>query len=160
MDTSLQKIFSEKWLKYFGDTELPVCMWFGDESHTSTTEEPNLKHSCLIGQISKVRKGHDLCVKKSTLGCIGAKYYLGYTNQLKPEFEYFLSSGNERIHGERYVKHPHEVLSWLDNQPSIPIHNRDVYFKRWDKLTAEDQPELIIFFANPDTLSGLYTLFN
>ncbi len=31
-------------------------------------------------------------------------------------------------------------------------------FKRWDLLEASDEPEVVIFFATPDVLSGLFTL--
>jgi hypothetical protein len=33
-------------------------------------------------------------------------------------------------------------------------------FKRWDALTAADNPEAVVFFARPDVLSGLFTLSN
>src|SRR5271157_5644813 len=35
---------------------------------------------------------------------------------------------------------------------------RFVVFKRWDKLEAADKPDVVIFFASPDVLSGLFTL--
>ena len=37
---------------------------------------------------------------------------------------------------------------------------RFVVFKRWDVLEGSDSPEIVIFFAEPDTLSGLFTLAN
>jgi hypothetical protein len=33
-------------------------------------------------------------------------------------------------------------------------------FKRWDQLSDQDDPEVIIFFAKPDVLAGLFTLAN
>ena len=33
-------------------------------------------------------------------------------------------------------------------------------FKRWDRLTEEEQPLAVVFFAKPDVLSGLFTLAN
>jgi hypothetical protein len=33
-------------------------------------------------------------------------------------------------------------------------------FKRWDNLEKEDNPEVVIFFAQPNVLSGLFTLAN
>ena len=35
-----------------------------------------------------------------------------------------------------------------------------IIFKRWDKLEQADHPEVVIFFAPPDVLSGLFTLTN
>jgi hypothetical protein len=33
-------------------------------------------------------------------------------------------------------------------------------FKRWDTLDEADSPEVVIFFAPPDVISGLFTLAN
>jgi hypothetical protein len=33
-----------------------------------------------------------------------------------------------------------------------------IVFKRWDKLETKDNPEVVIFYARPDVLAGLYTL--
>ena len=35
-----------------------------------------------------------------------------------------------------------------------------IIFKRWDMLQEFDEPAVIIFFAKPDVLSGLFTLAN
>jgi len=31
-------------------------------------------------------------------------------------------------------------------------------FKRWDRLEPHDDPDVVVFFAPPDVLSGLFTL--
>jgi hypothetical protein len=33
-----------------------------------------------------------------------------------------------------------------------------IVFKRWDDFDEEDEPAVIVFFAPPDVLSGLFTL--
>lgn len=33
-------------------------------------------------------------------------------------------------------------------------------FKRWDQLDESDEPEVVIFFAEPDVIAGLFTLAN
>jgi len=37
---------------------------------------------------------------------------------------------------------------------------RFIVFKRWDSLNESDEPDVVIFFACPDVLSGLYGLAN
>ena len=37
---------------------------------------------------------------------------------------------------------------------------RYIVFKRWDKLEESDDPQVVIFFAKPDVLAGLFTLAN
>jgi len=48
----------------------------------------------------------------------------------------------------------------MKNQKDLHAEGRNIVFKRWDKLTESDQPEVVIFFAAPDVLSGLFTLAN
>jgi hypothetical protein len=40
----------------------------------------------------------------------------------------------------------------------IKAPGRFIVFKRWDKLEKTDSPEVVICFARPDVLSGLFTL--
>ena len=91
---------------------------------------------------------------------MGAKRYLGYTDKMRPGFEYFLSCGNEQTEGERYLRTPEMVNEFMKNQKTLPAEGRNIVFKRWDNLTEEDNPEVVIFFALPDVLSGLFTLAN
>ena len=42
----------------------------------------------------------------------------------------------------------------------IPAGGRCYIFKRWDQLAPGDIPEVAIFFARPEVLSGLFTLAN
>jgi hypothetical protein len=78
-----------------------------------------------------------------------------------PDFEYFLSSGIPgKMEGERYKKSPELVKEFMKNAASFHAPAKFVVFKRWDRLTQEDHPEVVIFFARPDVLSGLFTLAN
>jgi hypothetical protein len=79
---------------------------------------------------------------------------------MRPGFEYFLSCGKPGMEGERYVKTPEMVRQAMQERESIPVEGRNFIFKRWDHLTGADDPEVVIFFAKPDVLSGLFTLAN
>jgi hypothetical protein len=58
-------------------------------------------HQWLIGALNKVRNGKSICFMADSLGCGGAKRYLGYATEVMPGFEYFLSCGIEgRIEGK------------------------------------------------------------
>ena len=57
------------------------------------------------------------------------------------------------------------LRNWCANSSSGPLAFRRpagyIVFKRWDALdAAADVPEVVIFFARPDVLSGLFTLAN
>ena len=48
----------------------------------------------------------------------------------------------------------------MKNQKKLNIQRKYILFKRWDTLSEIDKPDVVIFFANPDILSGLFTLAN
>jgi len=78
-----------------------------------------------------------------------------------PNFEYFLSCGIPgKLEGERYKKSPELVREVVASSPRFTAPAKSIVFKRWDALDASDNPEVAIFFARPDVLSGLFTLAN
>jgi hypothetical protein len=80
---------------------------------------------------------------------------------MMPRFEYFLSCGIPgRIEGERYKKSPELVQESMKHLPVFKAPAHFIVFKRWDRLEATDEPAIVIFFAKPDVLSGLFTLAN
>jgi hypothetical protein len=48
----------------------------------------------------------------------------------------------------------------MKNQKKLAIPGKYIVFKRWDNLVENDNPDVVIFFATPDILSGLFTLAN
>jgi hypothetical protein len=75
------------------------------------------------------------------------------------DFPYFLSCGIEgRLEGERYKKTPQIVTGLMDKMPFFKAPAKYIIFKRWDQLSPEDHPDVVIFFAHADLLSGLFTL--
>lgn len=98
------------WEKYFGNAELPIAFYYsGDTGGAEPAERPTGR-SCFICELAKVRNGKSLVFNKENLFCNGAKRYLGFTDRLRPGFEYFLSCGNDDMEGERYKNPP--KLCW------------------------------------------------
>jgi hypothetical protein len=64
------------------------------------------------------------------------------------------------MEGERYKQSPELVEEYLESQPAFDAPGRYVVFKRWDRLDEDDDPAVVIFYAPPDVLSGLFTLAN
>lgn len=158
MDISFKEKFTQLWSRFFGNAELPVVFYYTNEVVNAEIVEPEQKWKCFIGELAKVRKGRSLTFNQEAVSCGGGKKYLGFTNKLRPGFEYFLSCGSEDIEGERYLQSPELVEKFLANAPWTPAKGKWVVFKRWDMLSDEDKPEVVIFFAKPDVLSGLFTL--
>ena len=154
----MKEKFLELWEKYFGNAELPITFYYTDGDGGGEWAKKPAGWSCIICELAKVRKGISLVYDAERVVCGGAKRYLGYTSKMRPGFEYFLSCGNSDIEGERYLQTPGQVNEFMQNFPLLPGSGRNIVFKRWDKLTDDDQPEVAIFFAKPDVLSGLFTL--
>jgi hypothetical protein len=64
------------------------------------------------------------------------------------------------MEGERYKKFPELVLQAVNRMHQDGSACQFITWKRWDKLEEYDAPEVVVFFATPDILSGLFTLAN
>jgi uncharacterized protein (DUF169 family) len=160
MKIELKDRFLLLWKKYFGDTELPITFYYTTgNGGAEQAEKPNGR-SCLICELARVRNGRSLYYNIEALACGGARRYLGYAEKMRPGFEYFLSCGNDKMEGERYIRTPEMVKELMKNQQTLSIDGKNIIFKRWDDLTVNDDPDVVIFFARPDVLSGLFTLAN
>ena len=162
MDAGLKYRFIDHWKKYFGSAELPITFYYSYNDDSAAKFISREKWHCFICDLSKVRKGESIAFDFESLGCNGAKRYLGFTHKLSPDFQYFLSCGIPgKLEGERYLKNPELVKEWMNkHEPIQGKEGKYIIFKRWDKLNEKDKPEVIIFFAKPDVLSGLFTLAN
>ncbi len=160
MKQELIKSFTRRWEKYFGKAELPITFFYSNNDMGVKHVPIPKGRSCIICELSKARKGLSLCYEADSIACGGAKRYLGYTSELRPGFEYFLSCGIPgKLEGERYKKSPEIVKEMMKGYKNIPA-KKYIIFKRWDKLEEGDNPEVVIFFSEPDILSGLFTLAN
>jgi hypothetical protein len=161
MDINFRNLFLEKWSKYFGACELPITFFYVEDP--GEVDRANLPdgHSCIVCELAIVRKGRPLAWNVQSLGCGGSRRYLGYTDKMRPDFEFFLSHGIPgELEGERYIQTPEMVKELMSNMRCIPANGRYIVFKRFDQLTPDDDPAAVIFFAKPDVLSGLFTLAN
>lgn len=161
MDMSLKERFLERWKKHFGGAELPITCWYADDEGAADRAEPPKGHRCFLADLKKVRQGTSLRFDLETIGCGGGRRYLGFTKGVRPNFEHFLSCGIPgALEGERYKKSPELVKEFEKRSPVFTAPARHIVFKRWDRLGECDDPSVVIFFAPPDVLSGLFTLAN
>jgi uncharacterized protein (DUF169 family) len=156
MDIVFRDKFLTLWKKYFNNAALPLTFYYTD--HPSESKNEALPQ-CIIGALEKVRQGGTLVVDVESVKCFGGKRYLGFSTSVRPDFNDFLSCGIPgKTHGERYVKSPEMVQEITKNTPAFTAPAKYLVFKRWDTITANDNPDVVIFFATPDMLSGLFTL--
>jgi uncharacterized protein (DUF169 family) len=159
MDMQLKEKFVPLWRKYFNQAELPITFYYSEELNGAEKVKAGSVSRCIIGALNKIRQGDSLAFEVDSIGCPGGRRYTGFSATLAPNFEYFLSCGIPgKVEGERYKKSPEIVKQLLDNWPAFKAPASKIIFKRWDKLEAGDRPDVVIFYAKPDVLSGLYTL--
>ena len=161
METVLRETFLLRWRERFGSAELPIIFYYTDTENGIPLASTPSGHRCIIGVLAQVRNARALRFDAETCGCWGARRYLGFTQERSPDFEYFLSCGIPgKLEGERYKKSPDLVRTWVASHPGFTAPAKFIVFKRWDLLEAADRPEVVIFFARPDVLAGLFTLAN
>lgn len=161
MNTEFKESFLQNWTTYFPGAELPIGFYYSNSAEPEFMAKEPKGHRCIIGDLAKVRKGKTLCFDINTIGCMGGKRFCGFDNNLAPGFEYFLSYGIPgKLEGERYKKSPEMVKELMKYQTPSSAPENYIVFKRWDRMEDQDMPSVVIFFAPPDVLSGLFTLAN
>jgi hypothetical protein len=161
MEEARRDQFITLWREYFGNAELPMAVFFSDErapkSITSAKSGP-----CIVDMLPLVRQGKTLCFSAESRICGGARRYLGFAAEVgMRDFEYFLSFGIPgKLEGERYKKSPELVRESSKRSPPLKAPKQFIVFKRWDMLSALDEPEVVVFLAGLDTIAGLFTLAN
>jgi len=161
MNMKLKTQFGQLWAKYFPGAELPIAFFYTDNPADLIPVDRPSGWRCMIADLAKARKGKSVCFNADSFGCPGGKRYTGFSQELMPGFEPFLSCGIPgKMEGERYKKSPELVRQYLKDRPAFEAPADYLIFKRWDNLEAADEPAVVIFFAPPDVLSGLFTLAN
>ncbi len=161
MNIKFKQDFIVLWKRFFDEAELPIAFYYTDEEGQAELVNPHTVQRCIFPALSLVRKGRALCFDAESIGCFGGQLCLGFRETGEPDDKYFLSCGIPgKIKGERYKKTPEIAAEWLKLMPSFKAPARFIVFKRWDSLNESDEPDVVIFFACPDVLSGLFTLAN
>jgi hypothetical protein len=161
MDTARKELFLKLWKKYFKGADLPLVWFYADTAGEAEIVRPKGEHRCIFSDIRRVSRGRSLAFDNESVHCFGGKRYLGFSNESRPDLDYFLSTGIPgAFEGERYKKTPEIVRKIMNLVPAIGAPKRFIVFKRWDHIADGDEPAVVFFFAPPDVLSGLFTLFN
>jgi len=161
MKPGLKDAFAERWNKYFPNADLPITFFYTKNPGAVPKPGSIEGRRCIINDLEPITQGQSLAFDAKSVICPGGKRYLGFTQKLMPNFEYFLSCGIPgKMEGERYKKTPELVLKQFKAHDVTPAPAKNIVFKRWDNLGEKDEPLAVIFFAPPDVLSGLFTLAN
>ncbi len=142
-----------------GLKESPLGIYYTKEKPEGFTAKEG-SHQCIIGLLRKARQGGEtVYFDKNHFGCPGGAYYMGFFESPRPNLEYFLSCGIPgEMEGERYIKTPELARTFIASRKPRPASAPYCVFKPIEKFQGEEKPEVVVFFAPPDILSGLFTL--
>ncbi len=159
------KIDSQKYQKFherLGLKEHPLASFYSDDKPGKGLSPKEKGHVCMFALLKRAReKGETVYFDADHAGCFGGGYYMGFRDMPMPKIEYFLSCGIPgEMEGERYIKTPEIAREYFASVQPRKSPAKYCLFKRLDRLPAAEEPEVVIFFASPDLLSGLFTLTN
>jgi uncharacterized protein (DUF169 family) len=159
MEQEFKQLFIDHWKEYFDGAELPITFQYSNNGIQAEPALSSVREKCILQMLNHVRDGTAMRFFARSFGCGGGKYYAGFATAPRADIAAFLSCGfeNER-RGERYRKDPETAAAAIGTTPWYEAPAAHLVFKRWDKLDEHDEPEVVIFFAPPDVLSGLVVL--
>lgn len=151
----------KKFRELLGLKESPLGIYYTNKKPDGVTPKAGI-HSCMIGLLQNARKkGEAVFFDKDHFGCPGGAYYMGFLETPRPNIEYFLSCGIPgQMEGERYIKTPELARQYFSKMKPRPAPATYCVFKPIERFESEEKPEVVVFFATPDILSGLFTLAN
>lgn len=168
----------------------PVALIWTDEKPKQALEFKEGRWGCVMWLFTSAVKGHTAVFSRETYGCWGGGVALGFGNVYEKFpggldcFYYFLSTGNRNwekgrivaeqikpfitkefledfLMGERYMKSPEDVRSFVENLPILDIPAKYVILKPLNKIDLErEKPKVVIFPVTPNQLSALVILAN
>ena len=110
MDLTFKAKFLKLWKQFFNAAPLPITFYYADSTGIADAVKPGEGTRCIMGALVKVQAGESFAFDVDAVGCPGGKRYLGFAENLMPNFEYFLSCGIPgKLEGERYKKSPEMV---------------------------------------------------
>ncbi|MGE4344832.1 MAG: DUF169 domain-containing protein [Geoalkalibacter sp.] len=168
----------------------PVAILWSDDRPEKAMGFKQGKWGCVMWMLAAAAKGRTAAFDERTYGCWGGGVGLGFGNQYLNFpggidcFYHFLSTGNENWqegrdmaeklesaagkeflekfrHGEGYMKSPELLKRFIDSLPIMEVPEKYVVFKPLTDLDpTREQPQVIVFLADPDQLSALVVLAN
>lgn len=139
--------FLTNYREAFGENaELPIAFWYSD---TPLNLSP-LINGCFFKCFHKVRNGIGLSLNQDVISCGGGRLYTGFGEMLEriPRFVSII---------ERYKQTPESVVQYVEGLRIIRREEKYLNFARVDHLDDFSTADGILFFAEPDVLSGLLT---
>jgi uncharacterized protein (DUF169 family) len=152
----------QKFHDRLGLKEHPLAAFYSNQKPGEGLSPKEKGHLCMFALLKRARQqGETVYFDAEHVGCFGGGHYMGFQATPMPKIEYFLSCGVPgEMEGERYIKRPETAKEYFASVQPRKAPGKYCIFKSLDKLSAPEEAEVVIFFAPPDVLAGLFTLTN
>ncbi len=116
--------------------------------------------TCVLSLVWRARKlGQPACFDRERFGCLGGAFYLGFQKPQLDFITYYVSTGIPEVtEGEHYLDSPQTVRRFFDIIDPRPAPARYCVFKPLSQFSGGETPEVVTFFARPESISGLHVL--
>ena len=144
----------------------PVAVLQADELNEKVLQFKPGQWGCVAAMLAAAANGKVAAFSKDTATCIGGRAGLGFEKYPLGWIEYFLSCGSPTVERcERYKQTPELAKNFIENISNsliekLPPRKKFLLFKPLESVTTNEVPDVIIFLANADQISGLVTLAN
>jgi hypothetical protein len=143
---------------------LPVALLFADSRPEDAMHLKKAGSACVAPLIFAASKGKTVAIDKDSTGYQCSAFYLGYRDWIFEGIEYFLSNSEEPLPGgracERFVESPKLAKEYVTSFIPKTLERRTYVFKPVKNLRENEEPQVVIFYANPDQMSALVFLIN
>jgi len=179
MDAHMSETLS-KFLEKVGLDEEPMGLFYTDEKPAEgfspepidlPTREKEIKNeinwqavfgkfSCVLGHIWRARKKKTAAYfSAEQFGCPGGAFWLGFNKPQTETIIHYVSTGIPNwTDGERYCESPdalRRIFAFVDPRPAPKKY---CVVKPISLFVEGEDPELVLFFARPESLCGLHQL--
>ena len=166
-------------LEVLGLTEPPMALVWTDEEPDGLAPAPGERptrereergevdwqgvfgnFSCVMGHIWRARRKQTAAYfSAERYGCPGGSFFLGFHKPQSHTIINYVSSGVPGwSEGERYCESPEALERIFEIIDPVPAKATYCVVKPVTLLQAGDDPEVVMFFARPETLCGLHQL--
>ena len=142
-----------------GLTYFPVGIYYSETKPANAGGFKNKGNGCIMPLILSAAKGNTIAFSPETTGWACSAFYLGYADWIFDGIECFLSDGNvQGRSSERFVKTPEQAKEYIKSFIPENLEKRYTILKPLSDFLPEEKPEIVVFFANPDEISGIIFL--
>jgi uncharacterized protein (DUF169 family) len=116
--------------------------------------------SCVMGHIWRARKKQlSAAFDSERFGCPGGAFWLGFMTPQTENIIHYVSSGIPGyMEGEHYCESPEELRRIFETIDPPKAPGRYCVVKPVTLFGESEQPDVVAFFARPESLSGLHQL--